>query len=849
MSEVARRSLEALATSWPYRAAPFGPPISALRRRGPGDLDSKTAALRRALEPSAHQLGRGLSISAIHGFIEHAWFPTSKDLTLAEHLSEFASRMLECCGPVVRLAQRKPEERALHADMWRRITLYLPADLLVGALPDAGPRCSDHVELLDPLLARVLEDRVAETHLHAGAGLDFGILWLALLHDLTWGTTLYRDYEDADDGLGGKREHACTLRAAMLARHVIFGFLWHRSEGAYSGDYEGFLQFWLPKVERDQFRRENVDFFAAIGATWSALHIGPKCEAKPIVMQRALRVLAGRSPPKVRSIVDLVHSDFLQQWLACKPGHARPETRLLQRGIAYLREDGKSDHRFAEVFWQYVRVRSLVYGRLVQRPGTAGLDWFSRHFRRIRHYRGELDRRLVESSVSVNQRGIGLGSIEVRTSPSQIRENRELVRAVAKQALGFEEKAGRDRAQIGLIFHFIKDHESRRPGSPSARVFGTRYGRWFDKQWTQAREIGRMLECHPETLLILRGLDVASSELGIPNWPLVPLFERVREVAARAARQLAIQRPHWRVEGLSTTLHLGEEFRRLSDGLRRIHEAIEFGLLRPGDRIGHGLALGWHCRGWANANPCVVQSRDERLDDLLWEIDCCETGHVEAEAGRLAFIQAEVLKHARAVYGEGHSYADLGGVRRQRFVPANLRRLDYPRRCRDSPPRELATLDRYLTDPEVYERGSELIEVRVDDAEVAFLERAQQWLRRQLSLLGVTIESNPSSNLLIGDFGDLREHPTFRLSPLPGAEAPLDGRLPVSINTDDPITFATCLADEYAHMYFALISRGVSTQDALSWLDQAREAGWRSRFTLPVSADSECLQSVFARRR
>lgn len=49
--------------------------------------------------------------------------------------------------------------------------------------------------------------------------------------------------------------------------------------------------------------------------------------------------------------------------------------------------------------------------------------------------------------------------------------------------------------------------------------------------------------------------------------------------------------------------------------------------------------------------------------------------------------------------------------------------------------------------------------------EVAMLQAAQRFLRRELSRLEITVESNPSSNLLIGNFESLDEIPTFRLIP------------------------------------------------------------------------------------
>lgn len=143
----------------------------------------------------------------------------------------------------------------------------------------------------------------------------------------------------------------------------------------------------------------------------------------------------------------------------------------------------------------------------------------------------------------------------------------------------------------------------------------------------------------------------------------------------------------------------------------------------------------------------------------------------------------------------------------------------------------------------VFERGRVPIDVRVTDGEVAFLAAAQIWLRRQLAAREITVESNPSSNLLIGDLGSLREHPSFRLQPLPGmaSDQPL---LPLSINTDDPVSFATSLADEYAYMYAALLRSGISSSDALGWLDARRRDGYRSRFTLAASAEPSVLRAV-----
>ena len=109
---------------------------------------------------------------------------------------------------------------------------------------------------------------------------------------------------------------------------------------------------------------------------------------------------------------------------------------------------------------------------------------------------------------------------------------------------------------------------------------------------------------------------------------------------------------------------------------------------------------------------------------------------------------------------------------------------------------------RYLTDSGVFERGQQPIEVLADDVDVELTQAAQAFLRRELVRLEMTIETNPSSNLSIGDLGDIAEHPLFRMAPLvPDGPHPA---LLVTVNTDDLLTFATSLADEFAHLRFAL---------------------------------------------
>ncbi len=75
----------------------------------------------------------------------------------------------------------------------------------------------------------------------------------------------------------------------------------------------------------------------------------------------------------------------------------------------------------------------------------------------------------------------------------------------------------------------------------------------------------------------------------------------------------------------------------------------------------------------------------------------------------------------------------------------------------------------------------------------------------------------------------------FRLRPV---EPNVPHALPIAISTDDPITFATRLADEYAYAWAGMVVSGnVPPTYARQWLDEAADAAWRARFTVPIGGD------------
>jgi hypothetical protein len=234
-----------------------------------------------------------------------------------------------------------------------------------------------------------------------------------------------------------------------------------------------------------------------------------------------------------------------------------------------------------------------------------------------------------------------------------------------------------------------------------------------------------------------------------------------------------------------------------------------------------------------------------RLDDLVWLLDRFGQGDIERSGSAIECTRVQALQIAREIYRTGPDADALVLARRLRHARIALERQGFP----FFPPPlsksgDLATnvFSAYLTDAGVFERGQKPIEVYADEVDVELTRAAQAFVRREIARLEITVETNPSSNLTVGDLGDLEHHPLFRMVPL-GART-VDTPLLATVNSDDPLTFATSLADELAHLRFGLERQGVDAVEALDLLERMRIQSLRSRFTVPASRDDAALAAL-----
>ncbi|MCP5031988.1 MAG: hypothetical protein GY939_09315 [Actinomycetia bacterium] len=566
--------------------------------------------------------------------------------------------------------------------------------------------------------------------------------------------------------------------------------------------------------------------------------------------------------------------------LRTEQGDARafrtPEQRFVGRSLEYIR-DRPGDEMYSTLFWQVVRVRCLVYRHFIQRPMTPGLQWFVRFFARAKPARSRLRwTAYLDSAAELGGRDRGLKSLEVRTSPSnRLDENLDLIRQTAEWArrddptrpadrwdsfgrrglrgvLEARKKAARkdrpERLEVGIVLHFTKDrgggaraglpsghwsgtHSDPDPGDPRLRVnsSGLRYSRFYLGKRAEAVSLARTLQRWPRSLMVIRGLDVCTDELGVPSWVMKPLLDRVRHSAFLGG--LALERlGRGPAPPLQTTVHAGEDFVHLATGLRNVDEAIDHLGLREGDRIGHGLALGVNATAWANTVGRVAIPREVRMWDLLWEwswIGSRGGGGVP----RHAFIERELSRLTELAFGEIIQPYRLELLRDDLLDGAKLWAIGFPNG--DHPIGEirnnrLRLLYKYLSNPLVFRRGRRVEWIDPTD-EASALEHLQDGLRRKVGELALTVEINPTSNLLIGDLGSLTQHPMWRLDP-PVSDSELPP-VAIGVGSDDPLMFASSLIEEYNILYDALMEAGLTDADARDWLERVRRRGLESRFT------------------
>ncbi|MEO5339986.1 MAG: hypothetical protein H7837_05615 [Magnetococcus sp. MYC-9] len=535
------------------------------------------------------------------------------------------------------------------------------------------------------------------------------------------------------------------------------------------------------------------------------------------------------------------------------------------RNLPPIPEDG-------HLFWfnHLLWLRNLIFRLVAQPPGTPGFANFKVWFARA-EYGNTMLRYMRPHAASPGSRNPLQEQCEAITAGGRVQrvefrasfDDNDKIRCTVRDYLNRNRKS-----RVGITFsqQLAKEEDVDQPSGICAlddpaikdnrKSDSPRYVTLIRQYVNSVFNTVQFAMRHPEILLLIRGLDVVNHERRTPNWVPGLVYHFYNEQIEKAYRN-GCRKQSWRPPPYRHTFHAGEDFWLPADGLRAVFEPIHFQILRRGDRIGHGLVLGLDLDRWAARSESRVTRFGVHLDDLVWEWSLLRRGSIE---GNLAIVEEEIARTLEQIRGRDLDNRVKGTVTLQSGLDIGVRWQAYERRFdyaqlkkwglvggmasdswfRQDKVNELdktadEEVDRlyceYLSKRSLWRALEEGCMVQVDERRIRRWQALQSFVIRLVAAGGITVEACPTSNVLISGINAYAEHPIFRLAPLDGS-----GRLQVSLNTDDPITFSQTVCLEYQHLYQAALDQGIPGERALRWLEHVGKMGWNASF-LPSPLD------------
>lgn len=542
---------------------------------------------------------------------------------------------------------------------------------------------------------------------------------------------------------------------------------------------------------------------------------------------------------------------------------------------------------YLNLYYMYLVLKANIRNELVQANTNVGFDNFLKYqdrkdiFVEDSPYEEVYVRMAVRDTI-YNQH---IESLEARITP---KETADILKGAVSKFDGWitrdlnEDEEKNLKKKYFYVIHFVKEGERVTAGDDC--IYDYRHYKLREKVKKQAGAITDLKDSECEEAKRIKGIDACSPEIWCRP-----------EVFAQAFRYLKDYVSENQKTPLMATYHVGEDFLDVADGLRAIDEAILFLNLKCGDRLGHALALGVDVDEWYQSKSYRIMINKMRfLDDLTWmyaklrqyNISDCEDVKAYIEK-RFDEYFAEIYKNnissrkKEKIMNAANEFYMSRGIADERCYddsPAGINDYYDAWKLRGDDPEQYqhgyyrrtygsrGSWDNYAINrefpinykiryrskvamlyyayhfiPEVKKTGDEMIEVKVHQNFIEAVKKVQAGMQQEICAMGIGIETNPSSNYLIGTFRRYDKHPIIgwyncglTLDQKAMERCP---QLQVSINTDDQGVFSTYIENEYAYLSLALEkSRDAQGKPMynrtmiLQWLDNIRKMGLDQSF-------------------
>ena len=538
--------------------------------------------------------------------------------------------------------------------------------------------------------------------------------------------------------------------------------------------------------------------------------------------------------------------------------------RMFRERYGERRGPDRGKRKMYRYFLMYLIIKNRFRRELSYNNGKVGFanfaayqkrkDWFTTAFSEP-----ELAKSAVEEAFYREK----LMSLELRIMPEDRWEDncRKILyydRAILGQKDTLAEKP------FYYVFHFgkRKDTEKGKKGS----LLICRHEKYRRKLRQKVNAIVNMREHNRQIGCRLLGVDACSSEDGCRP-----------EVFASAFRVLKNSVVSYRYDGrplpqLRLSFHVGEDNQDVLDGVRAIDEAIFFLGMGSGDRLGHATMLGVDPFEWYyKRNYRIAIRQMDYLDNVAWLFGQIVRYKLPDFDNVLEYLRREYLIYFERIYRKAfewhgwnrdfkefdiHTYYASWKLRGD--DPELYRAGCYERRPRLSLWDDFGVNEKVEADVRglkkavllyyayhysdvVYREGERPVLVEIPFHMIQGIQEVQKKLMQRIAKPGISIETNPTSNVMISGLKGYEHHPilSFYNKGLTGnTEDESDcAQIHVSINTDDAGVFATSLRNEYSRMAWSL--ERLMDQEGhfrykkdrvYDWLDKVRQMGNEQSF-------------------
>lgn len=531
---------------------------------------------------------------------------------------------------------------------------------------------------------------------------------------------------------------------------------------------------------------------------------------------------------------------------------------------------GEWDETAADLFYLYLLIKNGFRSEFVQTNKQYGFFNFKQYQDRKEAFFGHHPPyacELTRLAINGNMGDYPLHNMEARVGPSNTHQSFYQKITLIDKAVSFLNKPA---YPFFYVIHFIKAPEARLAGKPP-NIVPARNAKIRQRAIRQADQMAIAFRNHPYLFKRIAGIDAASIEIGCrpevfawPFWKLRYTLPRIQQASG------CLHEPVDQAYEFHAAYHAGEDFMDIADGLRAIDEAIRFLPLRRGDRIGHALAMGVDPEVHYNTKHMTsILPNQDYLDNLVWIRYMCMLHNIPLDSQTeqalvfkanylISYIYGKSMKslppmcleeyfHAWMLRGDPPSWYASGSFDASHtFLPdeEHYREATDPDLLQFRTKKECAQFYYlYHYDAGVRQRGAESATQHIDAKYMELIHALQEYMQQHLSELGISVECNPSSNILIGTFRDYTLHPMYRFFPIESTPTKPMHHLRVTINTDDLGVFDTSLENEYILTAASLRKatradgkRAYSDEMIEAYLERIRELGFELAFQKQPSA-------------